>query len=262
MVFIRILAMCGKIAKQTMCVCIVLLVVLVLAACGAAGSPSTPTPGKDLKVSYDFRNGAQGWEAGFSDYPPGQEQSYQLESGVRDLPPGAEPAGTGLYVAGNNHSDDLFMFIKRKLGPADGVQPNTSYTLTFKIVLGSNAQSECTGIGGAPGESVTLKAGGSDIEPKPEVRDGTYRLNVDKGEQNNGGPAGEVVGNIANGIPCEQAGGSNNPYVSLTKEHAGDSSAKSSASGELWLLVGTDSGFEGETALYYQDIEARLAAVR
>jgi hypothetical protein len=33
------------------------------------------------------------------------------------------------------------------------------------------------------------------------------------------------------------------------------------ASGELWLLVGTDSGFEGTTALYYQRIDVRLVPV-
>jgi hypothetical protein len=76
-----------------------------------------------------------------------------------------------------------------------------------------------------------------------------------------GGPAGEVVGNIANAVPCEQAAASNYPYVSLAKEHTGEFAVKSSASGDLWLLVGTDSGFEGQTALYYQRIEVRLVAV-
>ena len=32
------------------------------------------------------------------------------------------------------------------------------------------------------------------------------------------------------------------------------------AMGALWLLVGTDSGFEGLTALYYQRIEVTLTA--
>jgi hypothetical protein len=252
----------GAIAKLTIQAGIVLLITPLLAACGAGMSPGTQTPVMDPRASYDFRDGAQGWEAGFADYPPGEEQSYELESGVRDLPPGAEPGGTGFYIAGNNHSDDLFMYLKRKLGPAEGVQPNATYRLAFKIVFASNAPSECTGIGGAPGESVTLKAGGSDIEPRPEVKDGVYRLNVDKGEQASGGPAGEVVSNIANGTPCEQAAASNYPYVSLTRQLAGELSIKSSASGELWLLVGTDSGFEGRTALYYESIEVQLGAVR
>jgi hypothetical protein len=42
----------------------------------------------------------------------------------------------------------------------------------------------------------------------------------------------------------------------------GELSVKSSASGDLWLLVGTDSGFEGQTELYYQRIDVHLATVR
>src|SRR4051812_17169204 len=157
--------MVRKIARRTILAGLVLLVPL-MAACGSTVTPSPQTPATDIKVSYDFRNGPQGWIGDFADYPSGEEQSYQLESGIRNLPPGVEPGGTGFYIAGNNHSDDLFMFLKRKLGPAEGVQPNTTYGLTFKLIFASNAPSECTGIGGAPGESVTLKAGGSAIQPE------------------------------------------------------------------------------------------------
>jgi hypothetical protein len=261
MAFMGTIEMDRKFAKQAIRSSVALLIVPLLAACGAGATPIPQTPVTDPKVSFDFRNGAQGWNAGFADYPPGQEQSFQLESGVRDLPPGIEPGGTGFYIAGNNHSDDLFMFLKRKIGKAEGVLPDTTYTLTFKILFASNAPSGCTGIGGAPGESVTLKAGASNIEPKPEEQSGTYRLNVDKGEQTSGGPAGEVTGNIANGTPCDQAAATGNPYVSLTKEHTGELSVKSSASGDLWLLVGTDSGYEGVTALYFQRIDVRLVSV-
>jgi hypothetical protein len=240
-----------------------LLALALLAACDAgAGTAPTPTPaGVDgNRVSYDFREGEQGWAAGFADYPPGEEQFYELASGPRDLPTGAEPQGTGYMLAGNNHSDDLFMFLKRKLGPAEGIRPNTDYRLNYTIVLASNAPSGCLGVGGAPGEGVTLKAGGGDIEPVPVEQDGLYRLNVDKGEQTNSGRAAEAVGDIANGVPCEEAAAGDYPYVSLTREHEGQISARSSASGELWLLVGTDSGFEGLTTLYYQRIEVVLSA--
>jgi hypothetical protein len=83
-------------------------------------------------------------------------------------------------------------------------------------------------------------------------------MNVDKGEQTTAGPAGSVVGDIANGLPCDSASGDVQPYVSLVKEHSNEVPVKGSASGELWLLVGTDSGFEGVTALYYQQIVVEL----
>ena len=44
---------------------IILSVVLTLIA--TAFAQGTPSP---VSVSFDFRNGSLGWEAGFADYPP------------------------------------------------------------------------------------------------------------------------------------------------------------------------------------------------
>ena len=84
-------------------------------------------------------------------------------------------------------------------------------------------------------------------------------MNVDKGIQANGGPAATVAGNIANGIPCEDVPDlSEAPYVSIKRWHRHEYAVTSNEQGELWLLVGTDSGFEGRTGLYYQKIVVRL----
>jgi hypothetical protein len=232
---------------------------LAVACAGGTTPMPTTTPPAALRASFDFRTGDNGWVAGFSDYPPGQEQFFELDSGIRALPTEIGSAN-GYFIAGNNHSDDLFMFLKRKLGQAEGVKPSTTYRLKFTIVVASNAPSGCYGVGGAPG-GVPLKAGGSDIEPQPVVQSiSGYRMNVDKDGVPGGlgGPAGEIVGTIANGIPCEQTSPNNQPFVSLTKQHTGAFTVKSSAQGDLWLLVGTDSGFEGKTALYYQRIDVEL----
>lgn len=233
------------------------------AGCGGTGESPQPQPQPEPTVapptlSYDFREGAQGWESGFADYPPGEEEFYELEAGLRPLPAGVEPSGQAYYISGSNRSDDLYMFLKRKLGPQEGVRPDTAYRLKYTIVFASNAASGCLGIGGAPGESVTLKAGGSNVEPLPVVEGDIFRMNVDKGQQTEGGPAGSVVGDVANGLPCEEASEAGRPYVSLRKEHTSEFSVASNAAGELWLLVGTDSGFEGVTSLYYQSITVEL----
>lgn len=219
---------------------------------------SAAQPGNTVAVDYDFRNGAQGWEAGFADYPPGQEDFFQLKSGIQDMADVA-PTFPAYFISGSNHSDDLFMFLKKKLTAKDGIQPNTTYQLKFTLVFASNAPSGCFGVGGAPGEGVTLKAGGSTIEPKPLDDNGTYRMNVDKGNQAQGGPAGDVVSDIANGLSCDN-GPSGVPYVSLTKTHVSQYPIKSDPDGNLWLMVGTDSGFEAITALYYQNIQVELSA--
>ena len=62
----------------------------------------------------------------------------------------------GIFLSGNNHSDDLFMFIKR---PIDKLMPNTDYNLSFHVTIESNVSQGEFGIGGSPGESVFFKVG-------------------------------------------------------------------------------------------------------
>ena len=53
---------------------------------------------------YDFRQGNQQWQAGFSDYPTDNATIYELQSGVRNLPTGF--TGQGFYLQGMNRSDE------------------------------------------------------------------------------------------------------------------------------------------------------------
>jgi len=130
-----------------------------------------------------------GVREGFSAYRPATDDGfYDLKAEIRSLPPELGINGTGFYIQGNNHSDDLFMFLKRRLSSADGVVVGVSYEITFKIVFASGAPTGCGGIGGAPGESVYLKAGASPAEPlallTPPPTDPRFfshlRMNVDK----------------------------------------------------------------------------------
>lgn len=225
--------------------------------CQPVDAPTpTPTAISDT-VSFDFRNGAQGWEPGFADYPIADQSIYDLEAGIRALPDELTDPGSGYFISGNNHSDDLFMFLRRRLGPEEGVQAGQRYRLHYTIRLASNAQSGCFGVGGAPGESVYLKAGGSGTPPVAVNDEGHARLNIDKGNQAQGGADASVVGDIANGTVCDPA---LIYYVSLTKTYTHEP-VSAADDGSLWLLVGTDSGFEGTTALYYQQIDVRLEEI-
>src|SRR6185369_14907069 len=153
-----------------------------------------------------------GWQAGFSDYPPATDKDgfYDLKAEIRALPPEIG-SGTGFYIQGNNHSDDLFMFLKRRLDSADGIVAGQTYQITFTLVFASNAPSGCSGVGGLAGEGVTLKAGASPAEPlalltpaPSDPRDASnLRMNVDKSNQSQGGIAASATGNIANGQPCD-----------------------------------------------------------
>jgi hypothetical protein len=220
-----------------------------------------------VSKSFDFRNGALGWQAGFADYAPASDKDgfYQLRAEIKSLPPELGVTGTGFYLQGDNHSDDLFMFLKRRLDGNDGIVAGQTYQVTFTLKFASNAQTMCIGPG-SPGESVYLKAGASPGEPQPlltplptDPRDfSDLKMNVDKSNQSQGGIAASVTGDIANGQPCNP---SNRPYVSIQRTHQHTSLVNANSQGELWLLVGTDSGFEGPTAIYYQQIDVSLARV-
>ena len=217
-----------------------------------------------IRLEFDFGKGAQGWEAGFAEYSPEMED-MMLEAEIKPLPSELGINGTGYYIQGMNRSDDLFMFLKRRLSTGDGIVPNQKYRIKFTIVFASNAPSGAVGIGGSPGEAVLLKAGASTAEPEvyldPDAN--YYVVNVDKGLGNDeGGEVASVIGDIANGLSAEEVDLENPPYVSLKRCHAHEYTVTASPDGELWLLVGTDSGFEGLTAIYYQRIAVTLTPVQ
>lgn len=215
-----------------------------------------------IELDYDFRRGALGWTAGFADYPPNIGTGYELDARLRFMPRKlTRVLKRGFYFQGHNRSADLFMFLKRRLTTADGIAAGQTYRIEYVITLASNAPSRCVGIGGAPGESVFLKAGASSIQPLAVLQPNGYlRMNIDKGNQAQGGTAASVAGNIANGIPCEQALPSY-PFALIQRSHQHTTNVTANEGGELWLLVGTDSGFEGLTRLYYQSIRVKLIRV-
>ena len=229
-----------------------------------AVSSSTCAQSSTVTKSFDFRNGALGWQAGFADYPPGTDKDgfYELAADIRNVP--AElGTGTAFYIQGNNHSDALFMFMKRRLESGDGIVAGQTYQITFTLVFGSAAQSGCLGVGGSPGDAVSLKAGASPAEPVALLDISPLfawlRMNVGKGGPAlSGDIAASSAGSIANGIPCGSAPAG---YVSVTRTHQHTSLVNASSKGEIWLLVGTNSGYEGRTGLYYQRIDVSLVPV-
>lgn len=244
---------------------LVLLLVLATFALNAeaqrrrVAAPKKPADGPAILVDDDFRNGALGWTAGFADYGIYTDINImELDSGIRTLP--AEVGiGTGFMLTGHNRSDDLFMFLTRKLTAADGIQPAQRYEVSYRITLASNAGGiNCGGIGGAPGYSVFLKAGAAGAEPRVELEGSHWRLTVDKGNQSQSGTAASVAGHISN--ESDRCMG-DAPYVTIQRAHRHTSTVQANDFGEIWLLVGTDSGFEGKTTLYYQRIEATLTPV-
>jgi hypothetical protein len=202
-------------------------------------------PSEPLTARVDFSTGQHGWTAGFSDYPAADEPIYNLQSDYRTLQAPLDTSQRALFISGVNRSDDLFMYWK---GQIVGLSPGTSYRASFEVEFATNVPSGCVGVGGSPGESVYIKAGATDIEPESVLVDGWYLMNIDKGNQAIGGENAVVLGDIANSQPC----GGGEPQWEL-KQLVGTETVDVTADpdGRVWLLVGSDSGFESITSLYY-----------
>ena len=141
------------------------------------------------------------------------------------------------------------MFIKKEI---TGLVPNREYLVSFRVRFASNVANGQVGIGGSPGESVYIKAGATPVEPVKQLnQDDFYELNIDKGNQSQGGSAMVVLGNFANGTE-------ENVYTLKTLTNSFPFRARANSEGRLWLIVGTDSGFEGTTTIYYDEIEIHL----
>ena len=201
-------------------------------------------PAGTVVREFDFSSGVQGFTSGFADLPASYDTLfYNLVADHRNLP--AElGGGKGLFISGINHSDDLWMFWKKKL---TGFHPNTEYQVVLDVEMASNVAAGMIGVGGAPGESVYVKAGASQAEPlvAPDS-EGQLRLTVDKGNQSTSGSAAAVLGNVA-----KENDDSEQYAIVHRNNRSVQQSATTSADGSLWIFFGTDSGFEATTSLYY-----------
>jgi hypothetical protein len=222
---------------------------------GGAPTPSpTPTPtGTPFIVTVDFTTDAT-WSAGFSDFSPGMESQVQFANGLHPVPPNV--GGNGFFLAGDNPADDVALYVWRRV---ENLTPGTNYKIETRVDLATNSPSDCFGIGGAPGEAVAFKAGASDLEPALLLNaEGLMTLNLDKANQSESGEDLKVIGHLAS----PEAGTCEAPvYAKKALDSGGEGpTVRSSADGSLWLVLSTDSGYEGRTEVYL--LNARIEITR
>lgn len=224
---------------------------LILALAGCENNDQTNVV-EPTEYIYNFQEDSEDWAAGFADYPneANVEDFYELEFSHSMLPSPQKITDGALKQAGNNHSDDLFMFVKKKITE---LVPYRTYNVSIEIEFASNASNGATGIGGSPAEDVFIKAGASTSEPLKVLdnSDNYYRMNIDKGNQGQDGANMKLIGDFANGTESSA-------YNLVTLKTMNSISVESNSNGEIWLVVGTDSGFEGTTVIYYNKIKAIL----
>ena len=211
---------------------------------------------KTVQITFTFDTNEEGWSGGFADLPVDHEQQgYDVNFRHEEVPvPTAE--SNGLFITGNNHSDDLFMFIVRGFGSENGLQADTQYSAKLMFKMATEVPPGMMGIGGSPGESVYIKAGVVNKKPEAIEQSGNYIMNINKGSQSQGGIDATVLGDAAK---AEGPGKDDITFqykkFELTKEITSDSE------GRIWIIIGADSGFEGITRLYFDDISVTFDPV-
>ena len=193
---------------------------------------------------FDFNSGDEGFTMIFADLPGtrGIELFYELKSEHKDVP--IDGAGKGMFITGNNHSDDLFMGFYKEL---TGFEAGKSYKINLSFKIATDVEGGMIGIGGSPGESVYVKCGIVSQMPAALIADEYFRMNIDIGSQSQGGADMKVVGNItkqSNDRPGEYEFNTYSESFEVTADN----------DGRLWLIIATDSGFEGISSWYLDDV--------
>lgn len=201
-------------------------------------------------VDSNFEKTMDGWASGLADFPQDHDTTLmKFDVQLAKLPSPLDTTRKSVRMQSNNTSDDLFMFLKKKV---TGLDPSRTYQVLYEIDLGTKYPKGSMGVGGSPAEAVYLKAGASPNEPVRKLVDGFYGVTIDKGQQSVGGKEMSVIGNVSNGVDSTV-------YKLVQRSNTeAPVSVKPNAQGEIWLCVGTDSGFEGLTVLYYDRIKVTI----
>ena len=225
---------------------IFIMLVSVLSTFTACDEEVVPNP--QVIAESDFNGNADGWTAVYVAYPEKDSLFYELEAGIRALPSPLDTTKKGFMLSGNNHSDALQMFLTKKLS---GLAPNTNYSVETEVELASMYPDGSVGIGGSPGNAVHLVA--KFAEKGYTFEQGAVEVDNIELVLNKEGSVLEMdLGDIS--IPSEEY-----IYQLITRKKAsGSQVVKSDQEGKLWAVIGTWSGFEGITTLYYTRIKITL----
>jgi hypothetical protein len=199
--------------------------------------------------NFDFSLDDHDWQSFFADYPAHEESFFELDFGWKNQPLPLDTTVKTLMISGNNHSDDLFMGIYRKV---ENLIPGAVYKVTFEISMASNVATGSVGVGGSP--DLSLGVGGMYYQPDTlRDNDGWYRPNfMSLLQSHESNSTLKVAGTIGVSDTTTQ-------YTVIHRDNLdAPMNLKVSNQGELYLMIAVDSGFEGITKLYFKSVHIRL----
>lgn len=205
----------------------------------------------ELLLQDNFKGEELLWESINADYNYFQKDFMAFRFIKTTLPEPLPTNESGLMLSSFNASDDVFMGAKRKV---NGLKKNQSYHITYEITFASNEPEGRVGTGGSPAESVWIKAGATMFEPLSissgeGIKNDFMVLNIDKGNQSVEGENMEIIGDFGNGKRDVYE------YRLMNHKSVRGTTVTSNDKGEIWLIFGTESGFESTTTIYYKEVK-------
>jgi hypothetical protein len=222
---------------------------------------SSSTEKQQLTLNYDFSETSQNFLIDTADHSVEHPSNDQIIAQMDTLP-SPYAYRNGIKFGWNNYSDDIKGFIKQKI---TNLSANKTFQVDFQVDVLTFMSENCAGIGGNPGQAVKVKASLLNEEPikiieKTEYLDHVteqYVISIDDGQS--GGDDVTVMGHIGLPIACDDAFFMN-PLVWEIKPLTNDEvfTFTSDASGEAWVYVSIDSGFEGISEFYLTNVELNI----
>ncbi len=196
-----------------------------------------------VELAWNFNPGHEGWNGDFAEYPAGGDSLYELLFEHDTLPLPLDQNQRALKLSGKNINADLFMFAKKRITSLD---PNTVYYLNFTVEFASNMPDI------PDGQLVQVSAGATPVEPiKVMGENNVYGMNIEKGNQGQNGEDMIVMGSFGNDtdqpVYCLKSLENEHPFRGTTNEK-----------GDLWIIVGIDSGYDSTTTVYLNSVKVEL----
>jgi hypothetical protein len=192
----------------------------------------------------DYESGYQDWVCDFADYDDSLRMELKHDWAAM---PGITPAQNGVTMSGQNFTDDLFFFMKKKI---TGLQPNMLYTIEFAVDIVTNIPYDA-----CSGSDLMLKAGAMLAEPEKTLISGIYKMNIKKSNQWQPGPDMDTLGRT-----IHSAAGSFAYHLITLTNGAHPFCLSTDAAGTIWLAIGAESGFEAYAEFNVAKISVRLQA--
>jgi len=213
--------------------------------------------GSNAEFSLDFNAlHALPPEAAFiiTDYPVGEEEFYEISTGLVDLPAHVS-TGRGLRYSANNHSDDIDSNLIISLGSAHGLEPATQYSIRAVFSFYSNVPRGCSGVGVSPDAVAFYLCASSDPAAKERVADDNNYWDLPLGNDGTCGEAGDI------GTSASDCLNPDSNAWSLETRTSDAIQVQTGGTGDVFISIRTHSGFEATSTFYYRTATFTLSPI-